>query len=176
MVAVFTSSDDAAAVTMFITSAGASGANDAAPSVQTVCSGQVAVGSSGAIACRRGAPNAESAMNNATWSAAAMPPHCAIAARRVRGRRHGRRTPTSNLIHERRCIIGKNNRFSALELMFRDPLAPGGALEERAVGRVLIDGPHLPVARDDAHVPLRHARVIHHDLRQRRIAADVDAV
>src|SRR5436305_3626566 len=40
----------------------------------------------------------------------------------------------------------------------------------------LIDGEDLAVARHDAHVALRHARVRHHDLRHRGVAADVHAV
>src|SRR5436305_497897 len=152
MVAVLTFSADAAAVTMFVTSAGASGANDAPPSEQTAVRGQVAVGS-GAIACRRGAPNAENARRRTNRIRGHEGARVRGAFRRTRAPASPRtREPSSDLIHERRCVIGKNNRFSALELMFRDPLAAGGAHEERAVGRVLIDDPHLSVARPAAQL------------------------
>ena len=47
--------------------------------------------------------------------------------------------------------------------------------EEGAVGRVLIDGHHLTIARNDANVPLGNAVVGDGHLRHGWIAADVEA-
>src|SRR5712692_5485070 len=79
----------------------------------------------------------------------------------------------SDLIREGGGVLPQNDDISPLELNFCDALAPG-LTDERSVGRLLIDRKYLSVSRNDSDVSFRDAAVVDDDLRQCRIASDVE--
>src|SRR5216684_8364912 len=79
-----------------------------------------------------------------------------------------------DLIKKRRGAVAEDDGISAFELDVGDSHERVTG-QEGAVGRALIDGHHLTIARNDANMPFGNAFVGDGYLRHGRIAADVKA-